>query len=115
MDPETAGSMTGLDAEDIKGCSDGTFNFSQLWTLVADTEHFGRSAEVQWNGHGWETPDGVEYPDRCVLAGVLPNATYAGIVECLTNEEDLTYEQAAMLPLSSTLPWPYDVEILGMW
>lgn len=115
MDPETAGSMTGLDAEDIKGCSDGTFNFSQLWTLVADTEHFGRSAKVQWNGHGWETPDGVEYPDRCVLAGVLPNATYAGIVECLTNEEDLTYEQAAMLPLSSTLPWPYDVEILGMW
>ena len=107
--------MTGLDEEDIKGCSDGTFNFNLLWTLAADTERSGRSAEVRWNGHGWETLDGKVYSDRRVLAGVLPNARYAGIVECLTNEENLTYEQAAMLPLSSTLPWPYDVEILGMW
>ena len=115
IDTDTAGIMTGLDEEDIKGCSDGTFNFNLLWTLAADTERSGRSAEVRWNGHGWETLDGKVYSDRRVLAGVLPNARYVGIVECLTNEENLTYEQAAMLPLSSTLPWPYDVEILGMW
>lgn len=115
MDPEWAGVMTGLEGEDIKGCSDGTFDFNQLWTLVADTERSGRSAEAQWNGHGWETLDGEVYSDRRVLAGALPNARYAGIVDCLTNEEALTYEQAAMLPLSSALPWPYDVEILGTW
>ena len=63
---------------------------------------------------GWQAPDGRVYRYRYTLAGVLPNAAYASIVDFRTDEEGLSCQDAMMTLFSSQYPAPHDVYILGM-
>lgn len=112
MDLEQAGQMTGI--QDIKACAEDPQAFQTLCESVSAMHGTVEFAQAEQTEEGWQAPDGRVYRYRYTLAGVLPNAAYASIVDFLTDEEGLSYQDAMMTLFSSQYPAPHDVYILGM-
>lgn len=112
MDLEQAGQMTGI--QDIKACAEDPQAFQTLCESVSAMHGTVEFAQAEQTDAGWQAPDGRVYRYRYTLAGVLPNAAYASIVDFLTDEEGLSCQDAMMTLFSSQYPAPHDVYILGM-
>lgn len=112
MDLEQAGQMTGI--QDIKACAEDPQAFQTLCESVSAMYGTVEFAQAEQTEEGWQAPDGRVYRYRYTLAGVLPNAAYASIVDFLTDEEGLSCQDAMMTLFSSQYPAPHDVYILGM-
>ena len=112
MDLEQAGQMTGI--QDIKACAEDPQAFQTLCESVSAMHGTVEFAQAEQTEEGWQAPDGRVYRYRYTLAGVLPNAAYASIVDFLTDEEGLSCQDAMMTLFSSQYPAPHDVYILGM-
>ena len=112
MDLEQAGQMTGI--QDIKACAEDPQAFQTLCESVSAMHGTVEFAQAEQTDEGWQAPDGRVYRYRYTLAGVLPNAAYASIVDFLTDEEGLSCQDAMMTLFSSQYPAPHDVYILGM-
>ena len=112
MDLEQAGQMTGI--QDIKACTEDPQAFQTLCESVSAMHGTVEFAQAEQTDAGWQAPDGRVYRYRYTLAGVLPNAAYASIVDFLTDEEGLSCQDAMMTLFSSQYPAPHDVYILGM-
>lgn len=112
MDLEQAGQMTGI--QDIKACTEDPQAFQTLCESVSAMHGTVEFAQAEQTDEGWQAPDGRVYRYRYTLAGVLPNAAYASIVDFLTDEEGLSCQDAMMTLFSSQYPAPHDVYILGM-
>ncbi len=114
MDLEKAGQMTGI--QDIKACAEDPKAFQTLCESVSAMHGTVEFAQAEQTEEGWQAPDGRVYRYRYTLAGVLPNAEYASIVEFLSDVEGLSYIDVWMTMLSSQYPAPYanDIYILGV-
>lgn len=114
MDLEKAGQMTGI--QDIKACAEDPQAFQTLCESVSAMHGTVEFAQAEQTEEGWQAPDGRVYRYRYTLAGVLPNAEYASIVEILSDVEGLSYIDVWMTMLSSQYPAPYanDIYILGV-
>lgn len=100
MDPERARDLTGI--SDLKSCGESAEELQKLWSAVSSMERTGTLIETEYTGDGWRTEEGEVYPYRYFVAGMLPNASYAGVAEILAEEADVTYEEAFGEVLSST-------------
>ena len=106
--------MTGI--QDIKACAEDPQAFQTLCESVSAMHGTVEFAQAEQTEEGWQAPDGRVYRYRYTLAGVLPNAEYASIVEILSDVEGLSYIDVWMTMLSSQYPAPYanDIYILGV-
>ena len=107
--------MTGV--QDIKACAEDPAAFQDLCESAAAMRKNMEIAQAERTEEGWLASDGRVYRYRRTLAGMLPNASYASIMDFLTDDEELSYYDVWMTMLSSQYPAPNadKVCILAVW
>ena len=115
MDLEQAERVTGV--QDIKACAEDLAAFQDLCESAAAMRKNMEIAQAERTEEGWLASDGRVYRYRRTLAGMLPNASYASIMDFLTDDEELSYYDVWMTMLSSQYPAPNadKVCILAVW
>ena len=115
MDLEQAERVTGV--QDIKACAGDPEAFQALCESAAAMRENMEIAQAERTEEGWLASDGRVYRYRRTLAGMLPNASYASIMDFLTDDEELSYYDVWMTMLSSQYPAPNadKVCILAVW